>query len=147
MSKLPIFEHFISVQDGWSGCRTGKQQPGTAGPGNILCCCFVSFHYLRSILSSLSVGNLKPKLIQVQAKAQAKMFQLDRAPGLRPRPGGLRKSANTSRTSASSASPSWTRLKEMTEFTTRGTPSRRFRAASTATRTYREVQLNFTQEI
>ena len=27
-----------------------KQQPGTAGPGNMLGCCFVSFHFLWAIL-------------------------------------------------------------------------------------------------
>ena len=30
--------------------RTTKQQPGTAGPGNMLGCCFVSFHFQWAIL-------------------------------------------------------------------------------------------------
>ena len=29
-----------------------KQQPGTAGPGNMLGCCSVSFHFLWVILST-----------------------------------------------------------------------------------------------
>ena len=33
-----------------------KQEPGTAGPGNMLGCCLVSLHFLCYILCSRSVG-------------------------------------------------------------------------------------------
>ena len=33
-----------------------KQEPGTAGPGNMLGCCLVSFHFLWGKLSTLTVG-------------------------------------------------------------------------------------------
>ena len=32
-----------------------KQQPGTAGPGNMLGCCLISFHFLWVILSTSTV--------------------------------------------------------------------------------------------
>ena len=32
-----------------------KQQPGTAGPGNLLGCCLVSFNFLLAILSTGTV--------------------------------------------------------------------------------------------
>ena len=32
-----------------------KLQPGTAGPGNVLCCCLVSFHFLWAILCPQAV--------------------------------------------------------------------------------------------
>ena len=32
-----------------------KQQPGTAGSGNILCCCLVSLHFMCDTLSIHSV--------------------------------------------------------------------------------------------
>ena len=32
-----------------------KQEPGTAGPGNMLGCCLVSFHFLSAILSTSTV--------------------------------------------------------------------------------------------
>ena len=35
-----------------------KQQPGTARPGNMLGCCFVSFHFLWTILSTSTVDSL-----------------------------------------------------------------------------------------
>ena len=35
--------------------RETKQQPGTAGPGNMLGCCLVSLHFLCYILCSRSV--------------------------------------------------------------------------------------------
>ena len=51
-----------SVQSGLSVCRTGngkkhetKQQPGKAGPDNILGCCLVSPHFLCDIHSIHSV--------------------------------------------------------------------------------------------
>merc|ERR1719264_1961691 len=37
---------------GWMAHRKWKeikQQPGTAGPGNLLGCCFLSFHFLWAI--------------------------------------------------------------------------------------------------
>ena len=34
-----------------------KQQPDTAGPGNMLGCCLVSFHFLWAILSTSTVVN------------------------------------------------------------------------------------------
>ena len=34
-----------------------KQPPGTAGPGNMLGCCLVSFHFLWAILSTSTVVN------------------------------------------------------------------------------------------
>ena len=37
--------------------RETKQQPGTAGPGNMLDCCLVSFHFLSTILSTSTVLN------------------------------------------------------------------------------------------
>ena len=33
-----------------------KLQPGTAGPGNMLGCCLVSFHFLWAILSTSTVA-------------------------------------------------------------------------------------------
>ena len=33
-----------------------KQQPGTAGPGNMLGCCLTSFHFLLAILSASTVA-------------------------------------------------------------------------------------------
>ena len=33
-----------------------KLQPGTAGPGNMLDCCFISFHFLWAILSTGTVS-------------------------------------------------------------------------------------------
>ena len=32
-----------------------KQEPGTAGPGKMLGCCLISFHFLWAILSTSSV--------------------------------------------------------------------------------------------
>ena len=32
-----------------------KQEPGTAGPGNMLRCCLISFHFLWAILSTSTV--------------------------------------------------------------------------------------------
>ena len=32
-----------------------KQQPGTAGPGNMIGCCLVPFHFLCAILSTITV--------------------------------------------------------------------------------------------
>ena len=32
-----------------------KQEPGTAGPGNMLGCCFVSFHFLWAVLCPQAV--------------------------------------------------------------------------------------------
>ena len=37
----------------WKGT---KQEPGTAGPGNMLGCCLVSFHFLSAILSTSTVS-------------------------------------------------------------------------------------------
>ena len=33
-----------------------KQEPGTAGPGNMLGCCLVSLHFLWAILSTSTVN-------------------------------------------------------------------------------------------
>ena len=33
-----------------------KQEPGTAGTGNMLGCCLISFHFLLVILSTSTVG-------------------------------------------------------------------------------------------
>ena len=38
-----------------------KLQPGTAGPGNLLVCCLVSFHFLWAILCPRAVLLLTPK--------------------------------------------------------------------------------------
>ena len=35
-----------------------EQQTGTAGPGNMLGCCLVSFHFLWAILSTSTVDSL-----------------------------------------------------------------------------------------
>ena len=35
--------------------KESKQEPGTAGPGNMLGCCLVSFRFLRAILSTSTV--------------------------------------------------------------------------------------------
>ena len=35
--------------------KENKQQPGTAGPGNMLGCCLISFHFLWVILSTSTV--------------------------------------------------------------------------------------------
>ena len=43
---------------GWMANRKwkeSKQQPGTAGSGNMLGCCFISFHFLWVILSTGTV--------------------------------------------------------------------------------------------
>ena len=32
-----------------------KEQPGTAGPGNMLSCCLISFHFMWVILSTSTV--------------------------------------------------------------------------------------------
>ena len=52
--------HFFESTDFITGCgrrmahrkwKETKQQPGTAGPGNILGCCLVSLHFLCDVLS------------------------------------------------------------------------------------------------
>ena len=52
--------------------KEAKQQPGTAGPGNMLGCCLVSFHILWAILCPQAVGFLDRGLtlyvVQVRAK-------------------------------------------------------------------------------
>ena len=40
------------AQDGHRMWKETKQEPGTAEPGNMLCCCLVSFHFLWAILST-----------------------------------------------------------------------------------------------
>ena len=35
--------------------KDSKQQPGTAGPGNMLGCCLIYFHFLWAILSTSTV--------------------------------------------------------------------------------------------
>ena len=45
----------VASADGWLGCcicsgwKEIKQEPGTAGPGNMLGCCLLSFHFLWAI--------------------------------------------------------------------------------------------------
>ena len=41
-----------------------KHQPGTAGPGNMLHCCLVSFHFLWAILCLHPVQDKTPKKYQ-----------------------------------------------------------------------------------
>ena len=43
-SPLQI-EYRADGVDGPQEMEINKQQPGTAGPGNMLGCCFVSFHF------------------------------------------------------------------------------------------------------
>ena len=51
----PPFEQFVIIitgRMGWMAHRKWKeikQQPGTAGPGNMLDCCLLSFHFLWAI--------------------------------------------------------------------------------------------------
>ena len=42
-----------------------KQEPGTAGPGNMLCCCLIYFHFLWAILSTSTVQIMKSSGSQV----------------------------------------------------------------------------------
>ena len=43
------------AQDGPKKWKDTKQQPGTAGSGNMLGCCLISFHFLWAILSTSTV--------------------------------------------------------------------------------------------
>ena len=43
------------AQDGPQDMKETKQEPGTAGPGNMLGCCFISFPFLWAILSTSTV--------------------------------------------------------------------------------------------
>ena len=40
-----------------------KQEPGTAGPDNMPCCCLVSFHFLWAVLSSTTVDDQQRELL------------------------------------------------------------------------------------
>ena len=51
-----------------------KQQPSTAGPGNILGCCLVSFHFLWFILSIHSVVSENSPVIESMVKLGAVPF-------------------------------------------------------------------------
>ena len=47
-----VREYVITGRMGWMAYRKWKetkQLPGTAGPGNMLGCCLISFHYLCDI--------------------------------------------------------------------------------------------------
>ena len=49
-----------------------KQEPGLAGPGNMLACYIVSFHFLWAILSTSTVeGKLEGKLTDIPCIAKS----------------------------------------------------------------------------
>ena len=54
-SAKEIILYSARAQDGPKEMKDTKQQPGTAGPGNMLGCCLISFHFLWTILSTSTV--------------------------------------------------------------------------------------------
>ena len=44
-----------------------KEQPGTAGPGNMLSCCLISFHFLWVILNTSTVHKLLVTTVVVES--------------------------------------------------------------------------------
>ena len=60
-----------------------KQEPGTAGPGNMLGCCLVSYHFLRAILSTSTVEDnilvyVHVHSITLQASASALLASMEK---------------------------------------------------------------------
>ena len=58
----------VRPQNGPQEIKRTKQQPGTAGPGNMLRCCLVSFHFLWAILWPHPVRNVICELMSTKWK-------------------------------------------------------------------------------
>ena len=55
-------------------CKETKQQPGTAGPGNMLGCCLNSFHFLWAILSTSTVQIINYHFIAADIHVDHRLF-------------------------------------------------------------------------